>query len=225
MDVDHQKKEGYNKMARFLKSSCKMSRRVGLDLNLKGIGGRNISSKCNLKVFPGQHGNKRKKIAGNYSLQLSAKQCVKYIYGVLEKQFFNYYKKSLKTKTNSGEMLLTLLESRLDNIVYRMGFSITRAEARQLVSHKSIIVSSSKTERIINIPSYHVNVGDMIKINTTSKNQLRIQHSLRCAEKVGFAPWINVDVKNMLGKYLRTPERKELSSDLNEQLIIEFYSK
>ena len=127
-------------MARFLKPACKMSRRIGSDLNLKGIGGRDISTKCNLKAFPGQHGNKRKKVSGNYSLQLAAKQMIKYTYGMLEKQFRNFYKKISRKKGTKGELFLKLIETRLDNVVYRMGFALTRAESRQLISHKAIIV-------------------------------------------------------------------------------------
>ena len=212
-------------MARYLKSVCKMSRRVGSDLNLKGIGGREISSKCKLKVFPGQHGNKRKKVSGSYSLQLKAKQTIKYTYGILEKQFRHFYKKVSNKRGASGEFLLKLLESRLDNVVYRMGFALTRAEARQLVSHKSILVLRGTSERFVSIASYIVKSGDIIKIKDKSKNQIRIQYSLKCAEKIGFVEWVDVDVKNMSGVFLREPERKELPSDMNEQLVVEFYSR
>lgn len=212
-------------MARYLKSVCKMSRRIGLDLGLKGIGGRDISSKCKLKVFPGQHGNKRKKVSGNYSLQLTAKQMLKYTYGILEKQFRHFYKRVSSKKGASGEFLLKLLESRLDNVVYRMGFSLTRAEARQLVSHKSIIVMRNGCERVVSIASYIVKKDDIIKIKDSCKGQVRIQYSLKCAEKVGFVDWIDVDVKSMSGIFLREPERKELSNDINEQLVVELYSR
>lgn len=212
-------------MARYLKSGCKMSRRIGIDLGLKSIGGRDINSKCNLKVFPGQHGNKRKKTSGSHSLQLGAKQTIKYMYGVLEKQFRQSYFKVSRKKGASGELLLKLLESRLDNVVYRSGFSVTRAEARQLVSHKSISVVRNGIEKLIVFPSFMVKVGDIIKISDKSKNQVRIHYALKCAEKIGFVKWIDVDVKNMTSVFLRTPERKELSSDLNEQLVVEFYSK
>lgn len=212
-------------MARYLKSVCKMSRRIGSDLNLKGIGGRDISTKCKLKVFPGQHGNKRKKVSGNYSLQLAAKQMIKYTYGLLEKQFRHFYKRVSSRKGSTGEFLLKLLESRLDNVVYRMGFALTRAEARQLVSHKSIVVISNNVERIVSIPSYIVKTGDVIKIKGKDKDQVRIQYALKCAEKVGFVDWIDVDIKNMSAVFLRVPERKELSSELNEQMVVEFYSR
>ena len=212
-------------MARYLKSTCKMSRRVGLDLNLKGIAGRNISSKCKLKIFPGQHGSKRKKLGSNYSAQLIAKQTIKYTYGILEKQFFNTYKKTLKIKGSRGEALLKLLETRLDNVVYRMGFAITRAEARQLITHKTVILTRNKKEHIISIPSFIIKENDEIKIKIKIKKQLRIQHALMCAEKIGFMPWLDVDIENMSGKFLRIPERNELSTDYNEQLVVEFYSK
>ncbi len=212
-------------MARYLKSTCKVSRRIGLDLNLKGIGRRNITSKCKLKVFPGQHGNKKKKNSSNYSLQLLAKQTVKYTYGILEKQFVNFFKKSSKIKGQKGENLLKLLESRVDNVVYRMGFAITRAEARQLVVHKSVTISRKNKEKIINTPSFIIKSKDIIKIKKQSKNQLRIQHALMCAEKKGFPSWIDIDIQNMSGVFLRLPERSELPNEFNEQLVIEFYSK
>ncbi len=212
-------------MARYLRPTCKMSRRIGSDLSLKGIGGRDISSKCKLKVTPGQHGNKRKKTAGNYSLQLTAKQMVKYTYGILEKQFRHFYKKVSKKKGASGEFLLQLLESRLDNVVFRMGFALTRAEARQLVSHKAIIVKRGAYEKIVSIPSYIVKENDIIMIKRKCKNQIRVQYALKCAEKMGFSEWINIDIKNMSGVFLRVPRRKELSNEINEQLIVEFYSR
>lgn len=212
-------------MARYLKSACKMSRRIGLDLSLKGLGGRDISSKCNLKVFPGQHGNKRKKNTGNHFLQLTAKQTIKYTYGVLEKQFRHFFMRVSGKKGSSGEYLLKMLESRLDNVVYRSGFAITRAEARQLVSHKSIIVVRNGIEKVIVFPSYIVKSGDIIRVNDNSKNQVRIQYALKCTEKYGFVSWVDVDVKSMSSTFLRFPERNELSSDLNEQLVVEFYSK
>lgn len=231
MVADHQKnveyknnKKEYN-MARYLKPSCKMARRVGLDLNLKGIAGRNINTKCKLKVLPGQHGNKKRKIGSNYSLQLKAKQTIKYTYGVLEKQFFNTYEKTLKVRGTRGVLLLKLLEKRLDNVVYRMGFAVTRAEARQLVTHKSIILKRNNIEKVISIPSFIVLPGDLIKIKDSSKNQIRIQHALMCAEKVGFGKWIETDIKNMSSIFTRDPEREEISDKFTEQMIVEFYSK
>ncbi|HIH2763185.1 MAG TPA: 30S ribosomal protein S4 [Candidatus Azoamicus sp.] len=212
-------------MARFLKPSCKMSRRIGTDLNLKGIGGRDISTKCNLKTFPGQHGNKRKKVSGNYSLQLTAKQTIKYTYGILERQFKNFYKKISKKKGTKGELFLKLIEARLDNVVYRMGFALTRAESRQLISHKAIIVVRNGKETTINIPSYIIKKGDIIKVKDSCKSQLRIQYALKCAEKNGFAKWIDTDIKNMSGKFTREPDRKELPTEFKEQLVCEFYSR
>lgn len=212
-------------MARYLKSACKMSRRVGLDLSLKGLSGRDISSKCNLKVFPGQHGNKRKKTSGSHALQLSAKQTIKYMYGVLEKQFRHFFNRISRKKEASGELLLKLLESRLDNVVYRSGFAVTRAEARQLITHKSISVIRKGVEKVIIFPSFIIKIGDTIKIREKSKSQLRISYALKCVEKIGFVPWLDVDSKSMSSVFLRLPERKELSNDLNEQLVVEYYSK
>lgn len=212
-------------MARYLKSACKMSRRVGLDLGLKSIGGRDLSSKCNLKVYPGQHGNKRKKTSGSHSLHLSAKQTIKYTYGILEKQFKHFFLKISSKKGSTGDLLLKMLESRLDNLVYRSGFAVTRSEARQLVVHKSISVVRNGVEKVIVFPSYIVKIGDVIKVVDRSKDQVRIQYSLKCAEKFGFVSWLDIDVKSMSSVFLRFPERRELSSDLNEQLVVEFYSK
>lgn len=210
-------------MARYLESKCKMSRRVSLDLNLKALGGRNINTKCKLKTLPGQHGAKKKKNKTNYSIQLKAKQAIKYNYGVLEKQFFNVYKKTLKFKGARGEVLLKLLERRLDNVVYRMGFAVTRAEARQLVSHKNVIVLRKNIEKIISIPSFNVKKNDIIKIK--NKNNSKISHALMCTEKIGFSPWVNVNTKEITGTFLRDPERNELTNEFNEQLVVEFYSK
>ncbi len=213
-------------MARYIGSICKLSRRVGVDLNLKSRGSRDVSSKCKLKIFPGQHGSKRKKISGNYSTQLNSKRIIKYTYGVLEKQFKRYYSVISKKRGIKGLLLLKLLESRLDNVVYRMGFASTRAEARQLVSHKSIIVKESNSyEKVINIPSYIVKTGCLIKVSDKSKNQVRIQHALSCAEKTGFANWVSVDIKNMTGLFVKIPDRKDLPIDFNEQMVIESYSK
>ncbi|HIH2762220.1 MAG TPA: 30S ribosomal protein S4 [Candidatus Azoamicus sp.] len=199
-------------MARFLKPSCKRSRRIGSDLNLKGLGGRDISTKCNLKTFPGQHGSKRKKVSGNYSLQLAAKQMIKYTYGILEKQFRHFYKRISRKKGTKGELFLNLIEKRLDNVVYRMGFALTR------------VIRNGKEENI-NIPSYIIKKGDIIKIKESCKSQLRIQYALKCAEKNGFVKWVDTDIKNMSGKFIREPERKELPIEFKEQLVCEFYSR
>lgn len=214
-------------MARNFNSDCKMSRRVGLDIGLKSNRYKGVSAKCKLKVFPGQHGSKRRKIGSNYSAQLTSKQVIKYMYGLLDKQFKHFYNMAfrLKNKGIVSELLLKLLESRLDNVVYRMGFASTRAEARQLVVHKCIIVSNASFERIVNIPSYKVEPGDSIKVREKSKNQLRIIEALKFSEKTGFAGWVNVDIKSMFGVFLRLPDRKELSSDINEQSVVELYTK
>ena len=212
-------------MARFIGSICKLSRKLGMDLNLNKRNGRDISTKCKLKVFPGQHGNKRKRLIGNYSIQLNAKQTLKYFYGVLEKQFKRYYNFVSIKKGLKGELLLQLLESRLDNVVYRMGFASTRREARQLISHKSIVLYNNNIEKIVNISSYIVKSGDVLRIRDKCKKQGRILDSIKNAENIGFSSWIDVDVKNMTGIFIRVPERKELPSEFNEQLVIELYSK
>ncbi len=210
-------------MARYLKSVCKMSRRVGYDLQLKGA--RDISTKCKLKVFPGQHGAKKKKIRGDYYSQLLSKQMIKFTYGVLEKQFRCFYKKMSKKKGSCGELLLKYLECRLDNVVFRMGFSLTRAEARQLISHKSIEVTRNACKRVVSIPSYIVRENDTISIRGNCKKQIRIRYSLKCATKIGFFKWVSVNVNDMSGIFLRKPERNELSKDFKEQMVVEFYSR
>lgn len=212
-------------MGRYTGSICKLSRKIGIDLSLNKRNGRDISNKCKLKVFPGQHGNKRKRLVGNYSIQLHAKQTIKYYYGLLERQFKRYYSLVSRKKGIKGNLLLELLESRLDNVVYRMGFASTRREARQLVTHKSIILSNSNFERIVNIPSYIVKPGDIIKIKNKSRSQVRIIEAIKNAGSVGFASWIDVDIKNFTGVFIRVPNRKELPSEFNEQLVIELYSK
>jgi len=212
-------------MARYIKSGCKLSRKIGLDLNLKGIIGRDIKTKCKLGVFPGQHGSKRKNTNGHYSSQLIAKQMLKFTYGMLEKQFKRFYRMSMKHKGSSGEFLLKLLESRLDNVVYRMGFSLTRAEARQLISHKSVILKRDGIIKTINISSFLVKKDDIITLKEKSKNQTRVLYALKCAEKHGFVDWVKIDLKKISGVFLRLPERSELSSDLKEQMVIEFYSR
>ncbi len=206
-------------MARYLGSTCKLSRREGTDLFLKGRG-KSLENKCKLEQKPGQHGTKRVR-SSDYSLQLRAKQRIRRIYGVLEKQFRNYYGVAALQKGATGENLLYLLESRLDNVVYRMGFASTRAEARQLVSHKSIVVN----DQITNIPSYQVKVGDEIKIREKSKKQQRIIDALGIAEQYGFPVWLEINVKDMMGVFKSLPERSDLGSDMNEQLVVELYSK
>ncbi len=206
-------------MARYLGPTCKLSRREGVDLLLKSRG-KSLESKCKLETRPGQHGGARTRNS-DYALQLRAKQRIRRIYGVLEKQFRNYYKVADLKKGATGLNLLNLLESRLDNVVYRMGYASTRAEARQLVSHKAILVN----DKITNIPSYQVTVGDEIKIREKSKKQQRIIESLTVSEQYGFPNWVEVNAKDMAGVYKSYPDRADLDADMNEQLVVELYSK
>ena len=207
-------------MAKFTGSKCKLMRREGTDLYLKS-GSRSLDTKCNLEKKPGQTGDARRGKSSDYSVQLREKQKVKRIYGILEKQFRNYYKKSASKKGSTGENLLTYLESRLDNVVYRSGFGSTRAESRQLVNHKNVEVNGS----IINIPSYQVQATDKISIRQKSKDQTRIQFALYVAETRNSSDWIDVDSKSLIATYLRVPERSELPKEINESLIVELYSK
>ena len=206
-------------MARYLGPKLKLSRREGTDLFLKS-GVRAIDSKCNLATAPGQHGARRGRLS-DYGLQLREKQKVRRIYGVLEKQFRNIYKEAARLKGNTGENLLQLLESRLDNVVYRMGLASTRAEARQLVSHKAILLDG----KVVNIPSYAVAPEQVIAIREKAKKQARIVAALEVAEQREKPTWIEVDTKKMEGVFKRHPERSDLSADINEQLIVELYSK
>ncbi len=206
-------------MARYLGPTCKLSRREGTDLFLKSRG-KSLEGKCKLDQRPGQHGTKRNRNS-DYALQLRAKQRLRRIYGILEKQFRNYYKSADMKKGATGENLLNLLESRLDNVVYRMGFASTRAEARQLVSHKSIQVNNE----FINIPSYQVSVGDVVSIRERSKKQQRVIDALVIAEQYGFPTWVEVNSKAMTGTFNSLPDRADLGSDINEQLVVELYSK
>lgn len=206
-------------MARYLGPTCKLSRREGTDLFLKSRN-KSLDSKCKIDQKPGQHGVSRSK-ESDYSLQLRAKQKIRRIYGVLEKQFRNYYKTANLKKGATGINLLNLLESRLDNVVYRMGYACTRAEARQLVSHKSIVVN----DKVTNIPSYQVQIGDEVKVREKSKKQQRIIDALITAEQYGFPDWIEISQKEMTGIFKSLPERDLLSADMNEQLVVELYSK
>ena len=206
-------------MARYLGPKLKLSRREGTDLFLKS-GVRAIDSKCNLATAPGQHGARRGRLS-DYGLQLREKQKVRRIYGVLEKQFRNLYKEAARLKGNTGENLLQLLESRLDNVVYRMGLASTRAEARQLVSHKAIMLDG----KVVNIPSYAVAPEQVIAVREKAKKQARIVAALEVAEQREKPTWIEVDTKKMEGVFKRHPERSDLSADINEQLIVELYSK
>ena len=206
-------------MARYIGPKCKLSRREGTDLFLKSRV-RSIDTKCNMEKVPGQTVERRRRIS-DYALQLREKQKVRRIYGVMEKQFRNYYKKAAQAKGATGENLLQLLECRLDNVVYRMGFGSTRAESRQLVSHKAIVING----RIVNVASYQVKPEDEVAIREKAKKQIRIQGSLALAEQYGFSDWVEVDAKAMSGQFKRIPDRAELSAEINEQLVVELYSK
>lgn len=206
-------------MARYLGPTCKLSRREGTDLMLKS-GIRPLESKCRAESSPGQHGQRRGRLS-DYGVQLREKQKVRRIYGVLEKQFRNYYKAAARQKGATGENLLQLLESRLDNVVYRMGFGSTRSESRQLVSHNAILVNGKK----VNVPSYQVQEGDHISVREKAKKQLRIQSAVQLSNQRGSVDWIDVDANKLEGSFKRTPDRSELSSEINENLIVELYSK
>ena len=206
-------------MARYLGPKLKLSRREGTDLFLKS-GVRAIDSKCKIDTVPGQHGARKPRLS-DYGSQLREKQKVRRIYGILERQFRNYYKEANRLKGNTGENLLVLLEGRLDNVVYRMGFASTRAEARQLVSHKAIVVNG----RVVNIPSFQVSINDVIAVREKSKKQARIKASLELAEQREKPTWLEVDAAKMEGVFKRIPERFDLSADINEHLIVELYSK
>jgi len=206
-------------MARYLGPTCKLSRREGTDLFLKS-GVRPLESKCRAESAPGQHGQRRGRLS-DYGVQLREKQKVRRIYGVLEKQFRNYYKEAARIKGNTGENLLTLLERRLDNVVYRMGFGSTRAECRQLVAHNAIMVNGQK----VNIPSYRVAEGDVVSIRERSKKQLRVATALQLAAQRGDSEWVSVDSNKMEGTFVRFPDRSDLPAEINENLIIELYSK
>lgn len=207
-------------MARYIGPKCKLSRRQGMDLGLKSRA-RPIESKCKMEKPPGQHGDARGRRLSDYALQLREKQKLRFIYGVLERQFRNYYKAAARHKGATGENLLQLLERRLDNVVYRMGFGSTRAEARQLVGHKAITVNG----KVVNIPSYQVAPDDVIAVRERARKQVRIQDSLAIAEQLGFAEWIDVDTKKMEGRFKTIPERADLPADINESLVVELYSK
>jgi len=208
-------------MAKYTGSKCRQCRREGGKLFLKGE--KCFTSKCpveNRPFPPGQHGQRRTRLS-DYATQLREKQKVRRTYGVLEKQFRNYYKKAAGTKGSTGENLLQLLEGRLDNVVYRMGFASSRSESRQLVRHNGISVNGSR----LNIPSYQVQPSDVVSINEKSRAQLRIKSAIDLASQRGISDWIDVDSKKMEGVYKTRPERSELPADINEHLIVELYSK
>ena len=206
-------------MARYLGPKLKLSRREGTDLFLKS-GVRPIDSKCKIDNAPGQHCIRRGRLS-DYAIQLREKQKVRRIYGVLEKQFRNYYKAADRKKGATGENLLKLLESRLDNVVYRMGYGSTRAESRQLVSHKAVTVNG----RVVNIASYQVKADDIVAVAEKSKGQLRIQAALQLAAQRGQVDWVEVNAEKMEGTFKRLPDREELPAEINENLIVELYSK
>ena len=206
-------------MAKYIGPKCKLSRRVGTDLFLKSRG-RSLETKCKLETPPGQHGA-RKQRPSDYALQLREKQKLKQMYGVLEKQFRNYYLKASRKKGSTGLLLLQMLEQRLDNAVYRMGFAATRSEARQLVSHKAIAVNG----KTVNMPSYPVQAGDVVEIREKARAQTRIAQALSIAAQIGFPDWMEVDEKGLKGKFKAVPEREQMLPDINENLVVELYSK
>lgn len=206
-------------MARYLGPKCRLSRREKTDLQLKS-GIRAIDSKCNIERVSGMHWQRRGRTT-DYGVQLRMKQMVKRYYDVLEKQFRNYYRKADRLKGSTGDNLLSLLEGRLDNVVYRIGFAATRAEARQLVSHKAILVN----EKVVNIPSYQVKPGDLIKVHNQAKGQFRIRGALELAQQRESVSWIEVDTKKMLGTFKNQPDVTELPTEFKVNLVVELYSK
>ena len=206
-------------MARYIGTTCKLSRREGTDLFLKS-GARALDSKCKIETAPGQHGQRRGRLS-DYGVQLREKQKVRRIYGILEKQFRGYYKEAARRKGATGENLLKLLESRLDNVVYRMGFGSTRSESRQLVSHKAISVNG----KTVNIASYQVAAGDVVSVREKAKKQLRIQNALNLAGQRSNVEWVDVNSEKKEGVFKRVPDRIDLPADINENLIVELYSK
>jgi small subunit ribosomal protein S4 len=207
-------------MARYLGPKCKLARREGTDLFLKS-GAKPLESKCKLEVPPGGIKGERRGRLSDYGVQLREKQKLRRMYGVLERQFANYYKRASGRPGATGETLLQLLECRLDNVVYRMGFAVTRAEARQLVAHKAISVNSKP----VNIPSYQVKAGDVISVREKAQKQGRVTAALTVASQVGFPDWVEVDDKKMFGVLKSVPDRDEFLPDVNENLIVELYSK
>ena len=207
-------------MARYIGPKAKLSRREGTDLFLKSAR-RSLDSKCKLDSKPGQHGRTSGARTSDYGNQLREKQKVKRMYGILERQFRRYFAEADRRKGNTGENLLKLLESRLDNVVYRMGFGSTRAESRQLVSHKAFTVNGI----VVNIASYQVKSGDVIVVREKAKKQARIVEALSLAEQVGMPSWVAVDAKKMEGTFKSAPDRSEIANDVNESLIVELYSR
>ncbi len=207
-------------MARYLGPTCKLARREGTDLFLKSPA-RALNTKCKLERAPGFKTGARRPRVTVFGTQLREKQKLRRMYGVLEKQFRNYYFEAARIKGSTGENLLRLLEARLDNVIYRMGFGVTRAESRQLVSHNAILVNGKR----VNIPSYQVQPGDSVEIREKSKTQLRIKSALEIMDQIGFVPWIEVDVKGVKGVFKAHPEREDLPAEINESLVVALYSK
>lgn len=208
-------------MARYIGPTCKLARREGVDLGLKSPA-RSLDSKCKLEQPPGQHGASRRQRLSDYALQLREKQKVRRMYGILERQFRNYYKKAAQRKGATGENLLLLLEGRLDNIVHRMGFAITRAQARQMVSHRLIEVNG----KVVNIPSCQIKAGDVVAVREKARNHLRIKEAVEVSRDLDLvAPWLEVDSDKLQGTVKSLPERDDLPPDINENLIVELYSK
>jgi small subunit ribosomal protein S4 len=207
-------------MARYLGPTCKLARREGTDLFLKS-GVKPLESKCKLESPPGATQAQRRGRLSDYGLQLREKQKLRRMYGILERQFRTYYKKASKMKGSTGQNLLLILESRLDNTVYRMGFAATRAEARQIVGHRAIMVN----KKIVNVPSYQLSAGDTIEVREKAKKQSRIQSALAIATQVGLPEWVQVDDKNMVGTLKALPARDDILPDINENLVVELYSK
>lgn len=208
-------------MAKYTDSKCRLCRREGEKLFLKGE--KCFTSKCAMEKRaypPGQHGQRRTRLS-DYALQLREKQKLRRTYGVLEKQFRSYYKEAARLKGSTGENLLQLLECRLDNVVYRMGFAASRSEARQLVRHNAIKVNSVR----VNIPSFQITAEDVIEVNESAKSQTRIKSALEFVEQRGLPDWIDVDSTKMQGTFKVIPERSDLSADINEHLVVELYSK
>lgn len=205
-------------MARYTGPKCKLSRREGIDLFLKSAR-RPLDSKCKFESKPGQHGRTSGARTSDYGTQLREKQKLKRMYGVLEKQFRKYFAEAERRRGNTGETLIQLLESRLDNVVYRMGFGSTRAEARQLVSHGAIELNGKKAD----IPSMIVNAGDVVSVREKSKGQIRIKDSLELAESLSFPEWVSVEPKEFKGTFKQVPDRADVARDINESLIVELY--
>jgi small subunit ribosomal protein S4 len=207
-------------VARYLGPKAKLSRREGTDLLLKSAR-RSISDKAKFDSKPGQHGRTSGQRTSDFGLQLREKQKVKRIYGVLERQFRRYFAEADRRRGNTGANLLSLLESRLDNVVFRMGFASTRAEARQLVSHKAIQVNGQS----VNIPSFLVKSGDVVAVREKSRNQNRVKEALELAKQIGFPAWVDVAVEKAEGTFKKVPDRDEFGADINESLIVELYSR